>query len=299
MDETENNSSTIEIIINELNLISRFAFLFINILYFVIIIPMKRTRKLIYFQIHHINFISLVQSILATSWTFSAYPEFHNDYLNEILCFISETLWGSLKYNKEYSILILAIHRYIAIFKPILYKKIVKKSLKYSLFSALFSWIISIFIFLISKYSSGSTYGFMCFDGNGSNTDIILLYFTISNTIGFIVPSLLVIMIYILISKKLNKNKIKQEFEMNSTSHQSELFEINQNRNEKILALQFFFINLLQIIAFFLMCIITITPIRLNDLGNIPLVFTCLEALMSLFVILIPITTMCFILKKD
>ena len=139
----------------------------------------------------------------------------------------------------------------------------------------------------------------MCFDGNGSNIDIILLYFTISNTIGFIVPSLLVIMIYILISKKLNKNNIKQEFEMNPTSNQSELFEFNQNRNEKILALQFFFINLLQIIAFCLTCIITIMPIRSNDLGNIPLVFTCLEALISLFVILIPVTTTCFILKKN
>ncbi len=288
----------LQIIINEINIYSRYAFLISNLAYFVIIACFKRTRKVSFFQVHHINLIGLLQSILITSWSFNANPNFENEQINRLLCFISELLWGTLKYIRAYSVLVLAYYRYLAVFKPIIYKKI-SKSLKYSLFTALLSWIISFLIFFISKYSTGSSAGFECSDGNGSNIEIILLYFGISNTMGLLIPSIPVILIYVLITIKLKKNQIKLRQHTAGTTTEI----IIKTKRQRSLALQFFLINLLEIISFCLMCALTILPIKYNAIvaGNyfdFLFIYTLLEALVGIVVILIPITTLYFLLKR-
>lgn len=102
----------------------RFLGLFSNIFYFLVLITWKQKQKLDYFHVHHLNFVGLIVRILVVSWAFNFYPTFENQSLNRVLCFVSETLWGTLKHVRAYSILLLAIHRYIAVFKLGLFKNI-------------------------------------------------------------------------------------------------------------------------------------------------------------------------------
>ena len=84
------SSSLLEIILSDLNTITQFITLILNIVYFLALTRFKRLRKLSYFHIHHINFIGLSQSVLIVSYAFFVYPAFDSEIANEILCYISE-----------------------------------------------------------------------------------------------------------------------------------------------------------------------------------------------------------------
>ena len=139
-----------------------------NLLYFIIVSKLKILRKISLFTTHHVNLIGLVQSILVSSWSFNSYPIFQNEYSNKMLCFISEMLWTSLKYTRAYSILILALYRYLSVFNKKYFKKI-SNSIKFTILTGLLPRLISFWnIFYFKIFNWNYTFGFMCLDGNSN-----------------------------------------------------------------------------------------------------------------------------------
>lgn len=115
---------------------------------------------------------------------------------------------------------------------------------------------------------------------------------------GLVIPSIPVILIYVLITIKLKKTQIKLR---QQTAGTTEI--IIKTKRQRSLALQFFLINLLEIISFCLMCALTILPIKFNAIVaenyfDFLFIYTLLEALVGIVVILIPITTLYFLVKK-
>jgi hypothetical protein len=304
---------------------TRFLLLISYLIYFLITIIFKKTRKFQLVQLHHVNFCGFLLSILTACWSFNSYPAFTNQNLNIFICYISETLFGTIKYTMSYSILILAIYRYFAVFKNHVYKKI-SNSYVYALISIFFSWLISLAIFFISKYSIGSTYGYQCLDGNGNGSlKRVLIYFSITNSIGFLMPYMIVVLIYVCIQNKLNEisvNLSRNNSRKNSKAHHTSntsLFKKrklsnNQNNNdlecnkikthkERSFTLQLVLINSIEIMYFIINALVKFLWASVdsdnsninNDSHNLKII---LNAINNLVQSIIPIITLYFILKQ-
>ena len=280
------SSSLLEIILNDLNIITQFLALIANIVYFLVLIRFKRLQKLSYYHIHHINFIGLAQSVLIVSYAFFVYPAFDNLIANQIMCYISETLWGTLKFVRAYSTMILAMYRYCAVFERIFFNTL-SSSIKWTILTTAFSWSISFFIYFISKYLIGTTYGIFCLDGFSSDWEKVLIYFGASNIAGFIIPVVVVIIIYVWIQKEIKKRNLNLKRNQNPTNNNQPGTSTNYRshntsdqavpkfrvkpkstssierkffKKENSLALQLITINSLEILSFILIAVSSLPP---------------------------------------
>ncbi len=320
---TNSTSSLSEVILNDLNILTKIFALIANIVYFLALIIFKRLQKLSYFHIHHINFIGLVQSVMIVSYAFFFYPAFDNLVADQILCYISETLWGTLKFVRAYSTMILSIYRYCAVFKRIFFNTL-SSSIKWTILTAAFSWFISFVIYFISKYLIGTTYGLFCLDGFSSDWQKVLIYFGASNVAGFIIPSVIVIIIYVWIQKEISKKrmnlKINQKpkdtnqprpstnYRSNYTSDHavpkytvkskaSSSIERKFVKKENSLALQLITINSLEILSFILIAILSLpSEVIFKDL-NKKLFDLSTGPILNIIIGIIPISTIYFITK--
>ena len=117
-------ASPFEICVQYIDTATRFIVLGTGVCYFILVMAFKHLRKITFFQMHHVNFIGLIQGIILSAWSFNIYPALGNKILDEVFCFVSEILWGTLKNARAYAVLVLALYRYGAIFKASSYKKV-------------------------------------------------------------------------------------------------------------------------------------------------------------------------------
>lgn len=228
-----------------------------NTIYFILFAISKETKKLSYFHVHHINFIGLLQAVLVAAWSFTPYLSFESIILNSILCYFSEILYGTLKNARAYAMMILALFRFIAVFKINLYKKI-SNSWYFLFVSALFSWVGSFLLFFIAKYSTGSTSSRICVDGFNADQNMLYAYFSSMSILGFIIPSLIVFIIYFLIQNELKqKSKRIAAPESSTTTANDSKTVRKRNKKEKRLLVQLLLINMLKIMSFVMIFFLT------------------------------------------
>lgn len=205
----------VQLLINFLeyaDLLLRLIGLLIHLIYFYLVLRIKelRFRSLIY--IHQINFFGLIFMLHYMCYITTNTPNLGNKLLNAVLCEVSEFVWASTKFLRSYSILLLAIFRMFAVVK-IKWFTMWAKSNKIIALSIFVEYALSLTIVFISKFWFGTTYGkFYCQDGFSNTFGKGLNYFTLTSSIGILVPNLLVIIIYVITKRKLNQNKTRLNF---------------------------------------------------------------------------------------
>ena len=162
---------------------------------------------------HHVNIVSFFYVIHYVAY-FNQRTVKIGTHLGGVLCQISEFIWGIQKFLRTYSILLLAIYRYLAVYQINYYRKLNNKPI-YMFISIGFIWFISILITLILKLSFKSSYSvYFCSPGYSDVILNIILYFIIVNILCNILPISVVVIFYILISNqlKLNRKNLNDHF---------------------------------------------------------------------------------------
>ena len=175
----------------------------VHLLYFAFVFLIKdlRMRSLIY--IHQVNLFGLI--------FIGHYAIYLNAFkidilnINASLCTISEIVWAMAKYLRCYSILLLGIYRMIAVLSPRMFNKWLKSTLVYML-SFLIEFLVCSCIYLIGKFTFRTTYGVnYCQDGYSRVIADGWYYFLFTSTIGVILPSFAVIVIYFVTKHAIDK----------------------------------------------------------------------------------------------
>lgn len=230
-------------ILHTFDIVVRFISLVLHIIFILVFIVSKSYRISSLLFINNANIVSFLYTGLMCSYSFSRYPAFQNENLNKILCSISEILWASMKYLRVYSILLIAVYRYIAVFKMKLFKKI-NKSVKLIISPILVLWIATLVVPVAIKYMLNTkNYYLYCLDGY---SDVFLnrfLYFLLNLILSIITPSILILFIYIFIIKRLNSLGLKRR-------------KFN-NHKQKQIAKQFLFMGIIVGLSSFFTSVLT------------------------------------------
>lgn len=273
LNSTLNRSNDSQIVNQTLNWIDNTfrVILFIShIIYFLFVFLYKEFRNISYYQIHHSNLIGLITSIHYCLWINRTEIIKRDQPLEALLCTMAEISWILFRQARAYSILVLAIYRYIAVYHLGVFKRIIE-SYKYSLISSSSVWIISSVIFLIGKYSTNVTAGpFLCFDGYSNILYESYIYYAFTSFFGLFLPLIIILVIYILITIKLShiSNRVRYEnnhahhnFNNNGTGNlaKSTLRNEIHHRKENKLAKQLIIMNLLELSSSFFLILLSVS----------------------------------------
>lgn len=80
-----------------------------------------QNRTLIF--VHHANLIIFLFSLHYLLYLNFVHPNFNDERLSQTLCFISEVVWALLKVLRPYSVALIAVFRFIAVFSSLLIKQ--------------------------------------------------------------------------------------------------------------------------------------------------------------------------------
>lgn len=237
---TTNSTKTLSAteILNTIDILFRCLFLSTHVVYFVIVFLFKEFHKLSYFNMHHSNFIGLALSILYCSWIGETQSNIQDFALREIFCTISEISWALFRTARAYSILALAVYRYLAVHDGKTFTKI-SKSRSYYLMTGLLVWLIPLMIFVIFKFSFHTTHGLLCLDGFTIVLTDSIIYYVFTTTLGLLVPIILVVIAYILVHSRLYE--IRQTLSKCSSESQAKKKASKENKLAKQFILLVFF----------------------------------------------------------
>lgn len=183
----------------------RYASVLVHLFYIVLLIWMKELQKKNFLFVNHACIVNLIYCLITFFFIFGDHPSLGNEDLNEILCSFFEIAWVFASYIRSYSILLIAIHRYIAAYNIHFYSKINTSNILL-ISPILLIWFISITFPLISKNLFETTRSsFMCLDGFSRKFDNTLMYFFFNYFFMVIGPTLAVVLVYISILKKLKR----------------------------------------------------------------------------------------------
>lgn len=179
--------------------------LVIHIIYFSYILLKKNCelRSRTYLFLHNINISTLAISLVYVAYINNRSPSFANDTLNSVLCELTELFWSLIKYARVFSLLLLAVYRFIGCFYVRIFKKINSKLVYiYGLISI--SWIISLIIPIIFKFSLDTTHSiYYCTDGFApQRINYSIAYYVINAFLSSILPTVLITLLYVKIYKK-------------------------------------------------------------------------------------------------
>ncbi len=163
---------------------------------FVIFSPCMRSKSSLYST--HCTFVCSIFNFMMFLYLLPISP-------NQLQCTVSEIVWLFSNYIRSYSILILAIYRYIAVFKKELFKKINDSDLILAA-PLIVIWTFSIVspIATIVGFNETSSPSVRCQDASTSSTEKTIVLDTLNFSLMIFLPSLLIIVIYCLIMQKLN-----------------------------------------------------------------------------------------------
>lgn len=185
------------------DIIFRWYGILVFILFTIILIFSKSMHTKAYLYINHCVLVSSVYSFMMFVYIFDNRPNFANTELNNVLCSISEIIWIFGIYIRTYSILLIAIQRYLAVFKLHLFKKL-NSSLISLLTPLIIIWIFSIAMPIITKYAFNTTASVVfCLDGFSLVFNDTISYIVVNYTLMIILPSIITLIMYYLIIRKL------------------------------------------------------------------------------------------------
>ena len=185
-----------------------------HVLYFVVVLAHKELRVITLFLMHHTNITGLMFAVNYLAWMNQSVPNISDPILYKIVCSLAESAWVIIKFARSYSILVLSLVRFIAVYRINLYKRIAY-SYAWTFAGSIFAWLAGTLVFLIAKFAANTTYAaILCSDGYSPIVLNSAIYYILVTTLGYIIPIILVIVLFILVrskleqmSKKLNKRK--------------------------------------------------------------------------------------------
>ena len=199
----------VNIVLNNINIIVAIITLVLHLVYFIIVIFSDELKKRTYLYANHAIAASIFYPILMTIYLFISYPNTADPNLNRILCTLTEIGWVFTKYIRMYSILLIALYRYLAVFYIKWYKKI-NDSNVLLISPLIIVWVISIFCPIVSKLIFQTDVSpSMCLDGNSQSFGMTLGYFFFNYTIMIFAPAVSILFIYVWITRKLNSMSSK------------------------------------------------------------------------------------------
>jgi hypothetical protein len=207
-----------------------------------------RSRSLLF--LHHVNFINFLNSLHQMYLNDSAYV-FNNNYsenllnvnLRWIMCSLSETMCLTLKFLCMYSLVLLGMYRYFAVYHLNMYKKITKCSSSILIF-IVFTWIVSILLGMAFKVggvylrrSRNRKAHLNCHRDEVSIADYDHFFYMIFLTIfANLIPTILIFHLYRKVLKKLRvlEDSINRDFNVRKRSNSSTVItSLNMNANHK------------------------------------------------------------------
>jgi hypothetical protein len=172
-------------------------------------VAFKEMRTLNLLYVHHANAVGFVFVLMYLIYFSTSAPNSTSAYLNDLLCKITEFVWGIIKYLRSYSVLLIALYRLAAVNFIETFKLVNRSYLSITL-PIIVCWIVSIALFLATKYGFNTTYGSLyCIDGYSMNMTDVVDYLIVSSLMAILVPFTLITVIYIFIKKILSKNGSK------------------------------------------------------------------------------------------
>lgn len=232
LSNTNDNNSLIVTILTYVDSINRITANLVFVIYFLMIVIIKELRTCHLLYTHHTNLVGFLFCLMYLFYFNSSQPNFNDQLLDHILCEISEIVWAMLFYLRSYSVLIIAIHRFTAVFFIDFYKKI-NNSVIYMILPILSIWFFSLIMVVGTKFGFNTTYGsFYCIYGYSDNLKNVTYYLITSTVIGIFLPFLLITVIYFEIRKKLSiiqkeKKTVKNEESSSKHTITIDLFSFN------------------------------------------------------------------------
>lgn len=207
LNSTSNNTtkpnSKLLVVFDNLNNIATCSSLAIHLFYFFIIAISKSLQKRTFFYTNHANIVSSFYLILSVGYIPSQYPNMGNPTIDRLMCSISEILWIFTSYIRFYSILLIALYRFLSVFRLNWYKKINDSNFLLIL-PIVIIWLASIVLPVSAKFMfSTSVSPKLCLDGLSDSQLQTWLYFIFNYTFMTLCPTISIILIYILINRKL------------------------------------------------------------------------------------------------
>lgn len=220
---TINNVDYVFISLITLDQIFRYYGLIIHGIYLTVLIFSSNLRAKTLLYVNHATVVNASYILVMFGFMFGDHPTFNDKNLNNILCSISEFVWIFSQYIRSYSLLSIAIYRYLAVFKVAIYKKM--NDSNFLLISPLLaSWIFSIAMPEITKYALQTTYSYtFCLDGYSEIFINSILYFVINFLFVVCIPTVFVIAIYIIIIRRLNTINLRVKINNRSGISRMEL----------------------------------------------------------------------------
>jgi hypothetical protein len=175
----------------------------IHLIYFLAVLCYKELQLMSLLQMHHTNMIGLLTGLHYSIWIAWTAPATGNKILDNILCSLSEAFWAISKYARCYSILVLAVYRLVAVFHTNTFNKLVK-SLKLAILSIFMVWLVSGAIFSLAKFTGHTLPGIIiCYDGYSPILQNSIIYYVITSSLGYVLPTSLIVVVYVVIRLKL------------------------------------------------------------------------------------------------
>ena len=193
-------------ILNYVDLTVRVVSALTFVAYFALVAFKRELRKANLFYVHNANFVNLAWVLIFIGFFNSTAPNFSSDYLNHVFCVLIEILFGWFKYLRSYSVLLIAIYRFNAVFFINFHRQLHKRSL-YVFLPVLATWTLTLLLALASKYAFQTTYSAsLCMDGYSDVFANLVNYLITTSVLSILVPFILTMIIYYLIKHKLSQN---------------------------------------------------------------------------------------------
>ena len=175
------------------------------IIYFAAVAMFKEMRTLNLLYVHHANFVGFIFVFMYIIYFSTSAPNSTDPRVNDLLCRITEVVWGVLKYLRSHSLLLIALYRLVAVYFHELFK-LVNKSYLNIIIPIAVLWSTAILIFVGTKFGFNTTYGSLyCIDGFSTDPVATVNYLIVSSLLCIVLPFSLNILIYWFIRLKLSK----------------------------------------------------------------------------------------------
>lgn len=213
----------------------RCSALLVYILYIMSYIKNKNLKAKPLILLNHVNFIYFLNMALLVSYINTRFPNTRDPAANRVLCVMTEFAWMILKYIKVYSLLVLAVYRYLAVFHIGWYKKL-NERLVYLLALIGVSWLLCVIMSVVLKYAFGTTYSiYFCTDGYSDELMNSILYYVVNSLVSSVLPLAANFIIYVKIYVR-----IRDQIEHTQNDHNSKTLRF---------AKQFFVLNIVVLLT--------------------------------------------------
>ncbi len=208
-------------IIFQFDSVVRISSLIIHLFYFYLIYRIKEWRNIGLWYVHHSNIIGFIFNLHYIVYWDYTFPYFLSPTGVIIWCTISEQVWALTKNARTYSIALIAIYRWIAVFRINDFKRLNKSKLNIMI-PIILMYVIVLAILLGTKYGFGTKYGLLfCFDGFSPIRMDSIMNFVVNAIVGLLFPTLSAVLIYYFIARRLKELKKTTTSSHNTTNTNS------------------------------------------------------------------------------